>query len=197
MAVEPGRSCGLNSRMFGRVRYLPIMAAGILLAAAAPALSETTLPSLPAEDDRAVVEAAAPAAGLPALVEMVAADGAASLPSDKELDCLATAVWFESRGEAMEGQLAVAQAVMNRVKSGRWGGGVCSVIRAPRQFSFTPERVRRDTATFTTAMAVARVAMLGLWHDLAEGAHSFHVARLNPGWRLTRVARIGNHIFYR
>lgn len=183
--------------MFALSRYLQMMAAATLLAAAAPALAETTLPSLPAEDERAVAETVAPAAGLPALVKMVAADGAASLPSDKELDCLATAVWFESRGEGIEGQLAVAQAVMNRVKSGRWGGGVCSVIRAPRQFSFVPERVRRDTTTFTTAMAVARVAMLGLWHDLAEGAHSFHAARLNPGWRLTRVARIGNHVFYR
>jgi spore germination cell wall hydrolase CwlJ-like protein len=107
-------------------------------------------------------------------------------------------VWFESRGEALEGQLAVAQAVVNRARSGKWGGkDVCGVIRAPRQFSFVPERVQRGTATFTTALAVARVAMMGLWHDIAEGAHSFHAARLKPGWRLTRVAKIGNHVFYR
>jgi spore germination cell wall hydrolase CwlJ-like protein len=171
-----------------------------LLAVAAPALADTTLPVLPGEDDRVTADVAEAApAGLPALVKMVAADSQASqAQADRELDCLATAVWFESRGEALEGQLAVAQAVVNRARSGKWGGkDVCGVIRAPRQFSFVPERVQRGTATFTTALAVARVAMMGLWHDIAEGAHSFHAARLKPGWRLTRVAKIGNHVFYR
>ena len=91
-----------------------------------------------------------------------------------------------------------AHGHLDRLGSGRWGGkNVCGVIRAPRQFSFVPEQVQRGTATFTTAMAVARVAMMGLWHDIAQGAHSFHAARLKPGWRLTRVAKIGNHVFYR
>ena len=169
------------------------IAAVLLFAIAGPALAETSLPVLPGEDDRVMAETAAPSpAGLPALVQMVAAAA-----SDAELDCLATAVWFESRGEALEGQLAVAQAVVNRAKSGRWGKGMCGVIKAPRQFNFNAARVQRSTATFTTALAVARIAAAGLWHDIAEGAHSFHSARLNPGWRLARVAKIGNHVFYR
>jgi spore germination cell wall hydrolase CwlJ-like protein len=184
--------------MFGvKLQTIRMALVGALLAVAGPALADTALPVVPGEDDRAVVNAAAPAAGLPALVTMVASDGEASLPADSELDCLATAVWFESRGEVMEGQLAVAQAVLNRARSGRWGNSICSVIRAPGQFSFVPARVQRTSATFTTAMAVARVAMLGLWHQVAEGAHSFHAARLNPGWRLKRIGRIGNHVFYR
>lgn len=181
--------------MFARAVTSLIFGAGLALVAAAPVLANTSLPVLPGEDDRVIAEAAPSPTGLPALVKMVAADSNAA--TDQELDCLATAVWFESRGEALEGQLAVAQAVVNRAKSGRWGKGVCGVIRAPRQFNFVPERVQRGTATFTTAMAVARVAMMGLWHDIAEGAHSFHAARLKPGWRLTRVAKIGNHVFYR
>lgn len=173
-----------------------IKAAALLaLALAGPALAETSLPVLPGDDDRVMAETvAAPGTGLPALVQMVAAAPAAS---DAELDCLATAVWFESRGETLEGQLAVAQAVVNRAKSGRWGKGMCGVINAPRQFNFNAARVQRSTATFTTALAVARIAAAGLWHDIAAGAHSFHAARLNPGWRLTRVARIGSHVFYR
>ena len=164
---------------------------------AAPAMADTALPVLPADDDRVMAEVASPAApsGLAAIVQMVAA-----LPEeqvDAEADCLATAIWFESRGEVVEGKLAVAQAVLNRVRSGRWGNSICAVIRAPHQFSFAADRVRRDTASFADAMAVAQVALKGLWHDVAEGAHSFHAARINPGWRLTRVARIGNHIFYR
>lgn len=174
------------------------VAAVLLMCAGVPALAETSLPMLPGEDDRVLAEpAAAPATGLPALVRMVAADPAPAVHSDAELDCLATAVWFESRGETLEGQLAVAQAVVNRANAGRWGKGMCGVIRAPRQFDFVPEKVQRSTATFTTAIAVARIAMMGLWHDMASGAHGFHSARLRPGWRLKRVARIGNHIFYR
>lgn len=177
------------------------IAAAVLMAMAAPALAETSLPILPGDDERVIAAAAGqPAAagttGLSSLVQMVAAAPPATA-SDAELDCLATAVWFESRGEALEGQLAVAQAVVNRAQSGRWGKGVCGVIKAPRQFNFVAAKVQRGTATFTTAMAVARIAMQGLWHDMAEGAHSFHSARLNPRWRLTRVARIGNHVFYR
>lgn len=173
------------------------IAAVLLFAVAGPALAETSLPVLPGDDDRVMAETATSApAGLPALVQMVAAAPAAGA-RDAELDCLATAVWFESRGETLEGQLAVAQAVVNRAKSGRWGKGVCGVIKAPRQFNFNAARVQRSTATFTTALAVARIAATGLWHDIAEGAHSFHSARLNPGWRLARVAKIGNHVFYR
>jgi len=180
-----------------------LIAAAMLIGMAAPVLAETSLPILPGDDDRVVAAAAgqpgAGPSGLANLVQMVAAAPAApTAPADDaELDCLATAVWFESRGEALEGQLAVAQAVVNRAQSGRWGKGVCGVIKAPRQFNFIAARVQRGTATFTTAMAVARIAMQGLWHDMAEGAHSFHAARLNPRWRLTRVARVGNHIFYR
>ena len=184
---------------FHRLKQMASIAALALLAAAAPALAETSLPVLPGDDVRVMAATVAPdATGLPALVQMVAAaPNAAPAVTDAELDCLATAVWFESRGEAVEGQLAVAQAVVNRARSGKWGKGMCGVITAPHQFNFIAARVQRSTATFTTALAVARIAAAGLWHDVAQGAHSFHAARLNPRWRLTRVARIGNHVFYR
>lgn len=189
---------------FGAINWLKKggaqLAALLLFAVATPALAETSLPVLPGDDDRVMAQTAmVEATGLPALVKMVAADAAtpAAAAADSELDCLATAVWFESRGEALEGQLAVAQAVVNRARTGKWGKGICGVIRAPHQFNFVAARVQRSTATFSTALAVARIAVAGLWHDVAEGAHSFHSARFNPRWRLTRVAKIGNHVFYR
>ncbi len=182
-------------------------AAAATLALAMPALAETTLPVLPGEDDRvtvAMTATTAPTDGLPALVQMAAAvpDVGVAVSDVRaadatELDCLATAVWFESRGETLEGQLAVAQTVVNRARSGRWGKGMCGVIKAPRQYNFAASRVQRGTATFTTALAIARIAAAGLWHDMAAGAHSFHAARISPRWRLTRVAKIGNHVFYR
>jgi|GEM_PF-1365903 len=175
-------------------------AALVVMALAGPALADTTLPILPADDVRVVVASAdtgGSSTGLPALVQMAAADPQLAAAEPAELDCLATAVWFESRGETLEGQLAVAQAVVNRARIGRWGKNICGVIKAPRQFSFNAAQVKRSTTTFTTAMAVARIAVAGLWHDMAAGAHSFHAARLSPRWRLTRVAKIGNHVFYR
>jgi N-acetylmuramoyl-L-alanine amidase len=185
----------------GKNMALRLAAVAALGLFAAPALAETSLPILPGEDDRVIAatvgQPAAAGNGLATLVQMVATAEPAAPATAAELDCLATAVWFESRGEALEGQLAVAQAVVNRAQSGRWGQGVCGVIKAPRQFNFVASRVQRSTATFTTAMAVARVAINGLWHDMADGAHSFHSARLKPRWRLTRVAQIGNHVFYR
>jgi N-acetylmuramoyl-L-alanine amidase len=185
----------------GKTMALRLAATIVLAVCAVPAMAETSLPILPGEDDRVIAaaagQAAVPANGLANLVQMVAAAEPAAPATAAELDCLATAVWFESRGEALEGQLAVAQAVVNRAQSGRWGKGVCGVIKAPRQFNFVAARVQRGTATFATAVAVARIAMNGLWHDMAAGAHSFHSARLNPRWRLARVAQIGNHVFYR
>jgi hypothetical protein len=184
----------------GLARRSARLAALAVMALAGPALADTNLPILPADDERVVVASAdtgGSSTGLPALVQMAAADQQLAAAEPAELDCLATAVWFESRGETLEGQLAVAQAVVNRARAGRWGKTICGVIKAPRQFSFNAAQVKRGTATFTTAMAVARIAVAGLWHDMAAGAHSFHAARLSPGWRLKRVARIGNHVFYR
>jgi spore germination cell wall hydrolase CwlJ-like protein len=46
-------------------------------------------------------------------------------------------------------------------------------------------------------VAVAQLADAGRWHSPVEGALSFHAARVSPGWRMTRVAKLGNHVFYR
>src|SRR3954464_11035076 len=56
--------------------------------------------------------------------------------ADGEQDCLAKAVYFESRGEPIEGQLAVAEVVMNRAASGRYPTSLCEVITQKAQFSF-------------------------------------------------------------
>jgi spore germination cell wall hydrolase CwlJ-like protein len=116
----------------------------------------------------------------------------------RQLACLATAVYFESRGEPLEGQLAVAQTIINRVESGRHADDVCAVIREPGQFSFRHARAPKGGAAWRTAQAIARIAQDRLWPEVAEGAMSFHARRVSPGWQgKTRIARIGNHVFYR
>jgi N-acetylmuramoyl-L-alanine amidase len=119
---------------------------------------------------------------------------------DAQGQCLAKAIFWEARGEPLSGQLAVAQVILNRVESRRFGNDICSVVKAPRQFSFVragviPEASNRSQ--WGTSQAVAHVALRGEWDDVVGTATHFHATRVNPAWRLTRVATIGNHIFYR
>lgn len=129
------------------------------------------------------------------------ADHAGSETPDAETECLARAVYWESKGEPLTGQLSVAEVVINRAQSGRFRPTICGVVRQPSQFSFVrrgyipqPPSSSRD---WRTAVAIAQIAMRDLADGGAPSALYFHARRASPGWRRTRVATIGNHIFYR
>lgn len=118
-----------------------------------------------------------------------------------ETECLARAVYYESKGEPLSGQLTVADVIVNRSRSGRFPSSICGVVRQAGQFSFvrrgvipTPPEGARD---WRIAVAIARIAMDDLADGAAPRALFFHARRVNPGWRLTRVATVGNHVFYR
>ena len=122
---------------------------------------------------------------------------------DTEGNCLATAIYFEARGETLEGQLAVARVVMNRAASGRYPSTWCAVVKQPAQFSF----VRRgefpwiDTAStaWARAQGVARLAMANVIPSVSTDVLWYHADYVAPSWgrRLQPVSRIGQHIFYR
>lgn len=126
-----------------------------------------------------------------------------ALPQDLSSDmrCLAGAIYFESRGESLEGQLAVGRVVINRAQSGRFPSSYCGVVYQPSQFSFVRGRsmpsIREDSRDWREAVAVAQIAEDGNWNSPANGALFFHAARVSPGWHLTRLARVDNHVFYR
>ncbi|MGE4430023.1 MAG: cell wall hydrolase [Sphingobium sp.] len=134
------------------------------------------------------------------LAEMVRdVDTTAAL--DKDTHCLATAIFYESRSESLEGQLAVGRVIVNRADSNRFGKDMCSVIAQRGQFSFVrggviPEPNTRRPA-WKTAIAIALIAQDNAWTSKAEGALYFHARRVAPGWRHSKVAVIDNHIFYR
>lgn len=180
---------------------------------ASPALAQTTLTAanlgienladpLPSATE-IVLEARAeapPLAEAPSLAQLVAAN-AGTETGNEESECLARAVYWESRGEPLSGQLAVAEVVINRARSGRFAPTLCGVVRQPSQFSFVrrgyipqPPQASRD---WHTAVAIARIATERLAQGDAPQALFFHARRINPGWRLTRVATVGNHVFYR
>ncbi len=120
---------------------------------------------------------------------------------DREEECLASAIYFEARSESLDGQLAVAQVILNRARSGRFPASICGVVLQPSQFSFVRGNafpsVAKASRDWREAVAVARIARAGEWQSLAPKALYFHAARVSPSWRLSRVAAIGNHIFYR
>lgn len=133
------------------------------------------------------------------------ADLVASTPIPDTLDaetrCLAGAIYFESKGETLAGQLAVGRVVLNRVASSRFPNTACGVVYQRSQFSFVRGGSMPDINTasnaWNRAVAIAQIAKSEIWDSPAKGALFFHASRVSPGWRLTRIAQVDNHIFYR
>jgi N-acetylmuramoyl-L-alanine amidase len=136
---------------------------------------------------------------LAALVDKFATDA----PLDEQTNCLATAVYFEARGEAVEGQLAVARVVMNRAASGRYPGTWCDVVKQPAQFSFVQhgQFPQADTGSYAwrKAEAVAELAAANVVPSVGSDVLWYHADYVAPSWghRLNMVEKIGAHIFYR
>lgn len=122
---------------------------------------------------------------------------------DQQTNCLATAVYFEARGESFEGQLAVAHVVMNRASSGRYPPDWCSVVKQPAQFSFVRhgEFPQADTnsSAWRKAQAIAELAAANIVPSVSQDVLWYHADYVAPTWRrnLTEVEKIGAHIFYR
>ncbi len=196
------------------------MFTALLGAAGSGALAEEAVPVIVSDKIQTqfitepVVQAipkAEPALVLPGEVDATAdsddtlAERVQAQPQSAELDpqlrCLAGAIYFEARGESLAGQLAVGRVVVQRASSGRFPGSYCGVVYQPSQFSFVRGRsmpaVSESSTAWQRAVAIARIADEGSWRSPAEGALFFHAARVSPGWRLTRLARVDNHVFYR
>ena len=119
-----------------------------------------------------------------------------------ELECLATGVYFEAKSEPLAGQLAVGQVIANRAASGgRFPSTYCGVLFQRSQFSFIHSHslpaVAHSNKQWQTAVAIAKIVDRDLKQSSVGNALFFHARYVSPGWRLKRVASIGNHIFYR
>ncbi len=123
--------------------------------------------------------------------------------------CLAEAIYFEARSEPEAGQAAVAQVVLNRVRSGNYPANVCGVVYQDRnrpfacQFSFACEgkslRIE-EPGPWATAVRIANDVVSGAVYDPQVGeAVNYHANYVMPYWASTlqRVDRIGHHIFYK
>jgi len=168
-----------------------------LVPAIIPAFPPAAQPQAAPDEDQVLPQAHR---NQPSLADLVYENSASTTP-DEESECLARAVYWESKGEPLEGQLAVARVIINRAQSGRFAPTLCGVVRQRSQFSFVhggnipaPPQGSRD---WQTAVAIARIAQENLADCAAEQALFFHARYVHPAWHLTRVAELGHHIFYR
>ena len=156
-------------------------------------------------DEAAVAQDEAPAPDAPAQVTGDLASMVAQLrstePGSRELECLAGAIYFESKSESLKGQLAVGHVIANRAASGRFPSSYCGVVYQRSQFSFvrggSMPRIARSHIHWKNAVAIAKIVDQKLAPTPVSKALFFHARRVSPGWRLTRVATLGNHVFYR
>ena len=145
----------------------------------------------------------APAATLSTLPLSALVDANSVGDLDEEANCLATAVYFESKGEPLEGQLAVAQVVMNRAASGRYPASLCGVVKQHAQFSFVRNgafpSLNSSCDGWRKARAIARIAQKHMVATVPADVLWYHANYVAPHWRqaLVRVEQIGAHIFYR
>ena len=170
------------------------------------ALDVPGLDGLPATLRASIDDDAAPAfaqAAPPFIARAQTDDDAA-----RATDCLTAAVYYEARSEPLDGQRAVAQVVLNRVRDRAFPHSVCGVVyqgsarRTGCQFSFTCDgsmAYRRDPAAWQRARAVAEAALAGDVYAPVGGATFYHTSAILPWWAssLARIGSVGAHIFYR
>jgi len=136
-----------------------------------------------------------------ATLEEAVATLRSSDPGSRELECLAGAIYFEAKSESLKGQLAVGHVIANRAASGRFPASYCGVVFQRSQFSFVRGRslppIPRASRDWQEAVAIARIVDQELQPSPMGKALFFHARRVSPGWRLTRLGTLGNHVFYR
>lgn len=133
------------------------------------------------------------------------------IPAPEDSDqarCLAQAVYFEARSEPLEGQLAVAQVVLNRVENPRYPSTICGVVfqneqmRHRCQFSFACDGLSDqpfEQRAWEVAKSISYVARKGMWDDITNHATNYHAAYVAPLWSNSMLQTVshGQHIFYR
>lgn len=129
---------------------------------------------------------------------------------EKQLACLAKNIYHEAGSEPFEGKVAIAQVTINRANSGQFSGDICKVVYQKNifyekvlcQFSWVCDRVSaskpKHGSIYDESMEVAKKVLLeGFRLPSLHDALYFHADYINPGWKKTKVAHIGRHIFYK
>lgn len=127
---------------------------------------------------------------------------------DREIECLARNIYFEAGGETFEGKVAVAQVTINRSEDEKFPSTICNVVHQKTlisnrficQFSWVCNKkdVKMNKSLYAESVEVAELVLLeGFRLAKLKDAMYFHAIHIKPNWGKIKVARIGNHIFYR
>jgi len=121
---------------------------------------------------------------------------------ETELECLTKNIYFEARGEVEEGQTAVAQVTLERVRSKTYPNTICGVVKDPGQFSWLWDKksdIMTNEKAKKQAYSIAVDTLLGKYQNKVVGAQSYHNTSVKPYWTksMVKVAQINNHIFYK
>ena len=154
----------------------------------------------------ALVAPSKPAA--PARLDMGAIDAMPAVSGDAQMQCLAQAIYFEARGEPLDGQIAVAEVVLNRVDDPKFPKTICGVTRQGAgsgrgcQFSYVCDRnsdTMKSAVSRERSEKIASLMLAGRARTVTDGATYFHTRSIRPDWsrRFVRTASIGHHLFYR
>lgn len=195
---------GSGQALAQQVNNLPVVQAVVRTATSAPKPANVAATVVESADAAVAREAGwLQRAGWPlyALVDKFSVGA----PLTDEANCIAVAVYHEARGESLEGQLAVAKVIMNRAASGQYPTSWCGVVKQPWQFSFVNPRsgympsVDQSSAAWRKALGVTRLAVANAVQSVPAECLWYHADYVAPSWgrRLTRVDKIGAHIFYR
>ncbi|HEY3638297.1 MAG TPA: cell wall hydrolase [Rhizomicrobium sp.] len=127
-----------------------------------------------------------------------------------EQRCLAEAMYYEARGEGVDGQEAIAEVVFHRMRAASYPHSICGVVYQRGaaghgcQFSFTCSGELdqpKSMGAWQRAKRLAGRILTGLVQlgDVTENAIAFHAVAVQPGWggHLVKTIQIGNHVFYR
>lgn len=135
--------------------------------------------------------------------------------NDSDITLLARLIYGEARGESLDGKIAVANVVRNRVNSSVtwWGRTWREVMLKPKQFSCFNEgdpnldklskidasRDANDQRLWRECLTIASAVCTGAFSDNTAGATHYHSIRVQPSWAasLTATVSIGRHVFYR
>lgn len=149
-----------------------------------------------------------------AFISKAALDGSrveAARQRARDLQCLAENIYFEARGETLQGQYAVAEVTMNRLASPLFPDTICDVVHDTRwdparkrlvaHFSWTAFKLRLESgsAAWQQSMGVATKVYDGDYRPVVPNALFYHATSVTPYWASSKrvVARIDRHIFYR
>jgi spore germination cell wall hydrolase CwlJ-like protein len=160
--------------------------------------------------DAAAINATIPIAGGPNPgAPSVVFRAASGLDQLRALECLSEAVYYEARSESEDGQRAVAQVVLNRVRHPAYPGSVCGVVyQGPMragggcQFTFTCDgslAIRPAGEAWLRARRIAAAALAGAVYAPVGLSTHYHTQQVLPVWafRLAKAAVVGAHSFYR